>query len=278
MLLCDGKYVFHNCFQCCFNDCAMMLMLTECHFFHKNSLLVVYYIRHALFHYTRAPPGSPAADSEEKMMASEYLTIRDSGNGEYEEKKSRFLGEAVPVSSEEEAAAYVAGVRKKYYDARHHCYAWVLGENGERKKSADDGEPSGTAGQPILKVIEGSGCTNVLVIVTRYFGGTLLGTGGLVRAYTQAARAALENTEKVRMCLCRQLEVTVEYSALDRLLYELRRQEIEMGETEYGAQVTLRLTVESARAEELIKMITALTSGGASVREVSEGFFPIAAG
>ena len=80
------------------------------------------------------------------------------------------------------------------------------------------------------------------------------------------------------MCLCRQLEVTVEYSALDRLLYELRRQEIEMGETEYGAQVTLRLTVESARAEELIKMITALTSGGASVREVSEGFFPIAAG
>ena len=116
------------------------------------------------------------------------------------------------------------------------------------------------------------------MIVTRYFGGTLLGTGGLVRAYTQAARAALENTEKVRMCLCRQLEVTVDYSALDRLLYELRRQEIEMGETEYGAQVTLRLTVESARVEQLINMITALTSGGASVREVSEGCFPMAAG
>lgn len=208
-------------------------------------------------------------------MASEYLTIRDSGKGEYEEKKSRFLGEAVPVSSEEEAAEYVAGVRKRYYDARHHCYAWVLGEGSERKKSADDGEPSGTAGQPILKVIEGSGCTNVLVIVTRYFGGTLLGTGGLVRSYTQAARAALEDAEKVRMCLCRQLEVTVEYSALDRLLYELRREGIEMGETEYGAQVTLHLTVESARAGQLIKTITALTSGGAVINEVSEGFCPI---
>ena len=208
-------------------------------------------------------------------MASEYLTIRDPGNGEYEEKKSRFLGEAVPVSSEEEAAEYIAGVRKKYYDARHHCYAWVLGEGGERKKSADDGEPSGTAGQPILKVIEGSGCTNVLVIVTRYFGGTLLGTGGLVRSYTQAARAALDKAGKVRMCLCRQLAVTVDYSALDRLLYELRREGIEMGETEYGAQVTLHLTVESADSEKLIRTITALTSGAAVIEQVSEGFCPI---
>ncbi len=210
-------------------------------------------------------------------MTSEYLTIRMAGNGEYEEKKSRFLGEAVPVSSEEEASDYVASVRKKYYDARHHCYAWVLGEGSERKKSSDDGEPSGTAGQPILKVIEGSGCTNVLVIVTRYFGGTLLGTGGLVRSYTQAARAALEDAQKVRMCLCRQLAVTVDYSALDRLLYELRREGIEMGETEYGAKVTLDLTVESTRAEQLIRTITALTSGSAEIEEIAEGFFPIGA-
>ena len=90
-------------------------------------------------------------------MAAEYLTIRETGKGEYEEKKSRFLGEAIHVENEEEASAHVARIRKQYYDARHHCYAWVLGEGSERKKSADDGEPSGTAGQPILKVIEGSG-------------------------------------------------------------------------------------------------------------------------
>lgn len=208
-------------------------------------------------------------------MAAEYLTISETGKGEYEEKKSRFLGEAVHVETEEEAAAYVAGIRKQYYDARHHCYAWVMGEGAERKKSADDGEPSGTAGQPILKVIEGSGCTNVLVIVTRYFGGTLLGTGGLVRAYPQAARAALENAHTVRMCLCRKLAVTVEYGALDKLLYELRRDGIEMGETEYGAKVTLHLTVEEINADALQTKISALTSGGAGIEIEDEGFFPI---
>ncbi|MDO5132185.1 MAG: YigZ family protein [Eubacteriales bacterium] len=208
-------------------------------------------------------------------MASAYLTIRETGKGEYEEKKSRFLGEAIHVESEEEAAAGIARIRKQYYDARHHCYAWVTGEGGERRKSSDDGEPSGTAGQPILKVIEGCGCTNVLVVVTRYFGGTLLGTGGLVRAYTQAARAAMENAETVRMCLCRQLAVTVEYSALDRLMYALRREEIETGETEYGAKVTLHLTVEEPRADALEKMITTLTSGGAHIVKEAEGFFPL---
>ncbi|MEE1164473.1 MAG: YigZ family protein [Lachnospiraceae bacterium] len=208
-------------------------------------------------------------------MAAEYLTIKETGKGEYEEKKSRFLGEAIHVETEEEASAHVARIRRQYYDARHHCYAWVIGEGSERKKSADDGEPSGTAGQPILKVIEGSGCTNVMVIVTRYFGGTLLGTGGLVRSYTQAARAAMEDAETVRMCLCRKLAVTVEYGALDRLLYELRRREIEMGETEYGAKVTLHLTVEEESADALQDTITALTSGGAVIGTETKGFFPI---
>lgn len=208
-------------------------------------------------------------------MAAEYLTITETGKGEYEEKKSRFLGEAIHVESEEEASAHVARIRKQYYDARHHCYAWVIGEGSERKKSADDGEPSGTAGQPILKVIEGSGCTNVLVIVTRYFGGTLLGTGGLVRAYTQAAREAIGNAQTVRMCLCRKIAVTLEYGALDRVVYELRRQGIEMGETEYGAKVTLHLTAEEEYADALEKKITALTSGGAAIETEAEGFFPI---
>ncbi|MBQ2641155.1 MAG: YigZ family protein [Lachnospiraceae bacterium] len=208
-------------------------------------------------------------------MASEYLTLARPGQGEYEEKKSRFLGKAVHIESEEEAAAFIAGIRKKYYDARHHCYAWVLGEGSERKKSSDDGEPSGTAGQPILRVIEGSGCTNVLVIVTRYFGGTLLGTGGLVRAYTQAARAALEDAQKARMCLCRRLAVTVEYGALDRLLYALRRDGIEPQETEYGAKVTLRLIIEEKQGDAVENMITSLTSGDAEILTEAKDFFPL---
>ena len=208
-------------------------------------------------------------------MAAEYLTITETGKGEYEEKKSRFLGEAIHVESEEEASAHVARIRKQYYDARHHCYAWVIGEGSERKKSADDGEPSGTAGQPILKVIEGSGCTNILVIVTRYFGGTLLGTGGLVRAYTQAARAALEDAQTARMCMCRKLAVTVDYGALDRLLYALRQDGIEPDETEYGAQVTLHLTVEESSADKVEKTVTALTSGTAVIEMEAEGYYPV---
>lgn len=208
-------------------------------------------------------------------MASEYLTLALPGQGEYEEKKSRFLGKAVHIESEEEAAAFIAGIRKQYYDARHNCYAWVLGEGSERKKSSDDGEPSGTAGQPILRVIEGSGCTNVLVIVTRYFGGTLLGTGGLVRAYTQAARAALEDAQKARMCLCRKLAVTVEYGALDRLLYALRRDGIEPQETEYGAKVTLHLIIEEKQGDTVENMITALTSGDAEILTEAKDFFPL---
>ena len=208
-------------------------------------------------------------------MASEYLTLARPGQGEYEEKKSHFLGKAVHIESEEEAAAFIAGIRKQYYDARHNCYAWVLGEGSERKKSSDDGEPSGTAGQPILRVIEGSGCTNVLVIVTRYFGGTLLGTGGLVRAYTQAARAALEDAQKARMCLCRKLAVTVEYGALDRLLYALRRDGIEPQETEYGAKVTLHLIIEEKRGDAVENMITSLTSGDAEILTEAKDFFPL---
>lgn len=113
------------------------------------------------------------------------------GSGEYIEKKSRFIGELRKVTSPEEAAAFLKETRKAHSDARHHCSAWIIGENREVKHSNDDGEPSGTAGRPILSVLEGAELTNAALIVTRYFGGVLLGTGGLVRAYTEAAKAAL---------------------------------------------------------------------------------------
>ena len=116
-----------------------------------------------------------------------YSTVCGYGTGEIVEKKSRFIAEVFPVDSEEDVSAQIEKIKKQYWDARHHCWAYVIGRNPGTERMSDDGEPAGTAGKPILEVIRGKGLTDVLIVVTRYFGGTLLGTGGLVRAYTQAA-------------------------------------------------------------------------------------------
>ena len=209
-------------------------------------------------------------------MAQEYLTISSAGFGEYTEKRSRFLGEVHPAGTEEEAAAFVAASRKKYYDARHHCYAWILGDDGASKKAADDGEPSGTAGMPMLKVLEGAGCTNVVAVVTRYFGGTLLGTGGLVRAYTQAVKEALANAPLVRMCPCIQYTLTMDYGSLDRVLFYLRQNGLEPGDQTYTDKVQLTVTVEESGADRFLKEMTALSSGRIVPQEAARGLLPVA--
>ena len=127
-------------------------------------------------------------------MAERVTFIKTGGEGYYEEKKSRFIAAVYSISSEEEAASYIEAARKKYWDARHNCYAFVIGDNNEIMRFSDDGEPSGTAGKPILEVIVGRGIHNCLIVVTRYFGGTLLGTGGLVRAYQKSSLDALCNS------------------------------------------------------------------------------------
>lgn len=208
-------------------------------------------------------------------MPGEYLTINESGQGEYVEKKSRFIAQAVHVESEEEAIAFLEKVRKKYYDARHNCYAWIIGEQKEKIRSSDDGEPSGTAGAPILKVLEGSGCTNVMIIVTRYFGGTLLGTGGLVRAYTKASREALEDADLVRMCLCDRFTVTIDYSFLDRVMYFLRQAGITPDDTLYSDRVGIVLTVRTDLTAGVRERITSLTGGGALFEAAGQDFYPV---
>lgn len=208
-------------------------------------------------------------------MAGEYQTIGAEGRGEYTEKKSRFLGRAVPVSSEEEVQACIEAVRKQYYDARHHCYAYVIGENREKTRAADDGEPSGTAGMPILRVIEGAGLTNILIIVTRYFGGTLLGTGGLVRSYTNAAARALEDAPRVRMCLCTRLSIGISYSRLDRVLYFLQQEGIEPDSADYTDKVTLTITAESFRIGQIREKLVSLTGADILLEELGEDFYPL---
>ena len=131
---------------------------------------------------------------------SEWLTLYKGGIGEYEEKKSRFIATLEPVSSEEAATEFIASIKKKYWDARHNCSAFVIGSGGEKTRCSDDGEPSGTAGRPMLNVLVGEHITNACVVVTRYFGGTLLGTGGLVRAYSGSAKQGIEKSGIIKLC------------------------------------------------------------------------------
>ena len=152
-----------------------------------------------------------------------YKVVTKEGTGEIVEKKSRFIGGSYIVESVEDAEKKIAEVSKKYWDARHNCYAYVIGKNSENTRCSDNGEPSGTAGKPILEVITGAGLTNTLVIVTRYFGGVLLGTGGLVRAYTQAAQAAIAASETGEMVYARQLTIEVAYNMINNVKSKVYR-------------------------------------------------------
>ena len=183
------------------------------------------------------------------------------GTGEYEEKKSRFIATLKPVTSEEEAAAFIAEIKKKYWDARHNCSAYIIGKRGEITRCSDDGEPSGTAGRPMLEVLTGSGVTNVAVVVTRYFGGTLLGTGGLVRAYTQAVKAGLEDSETGVVTEGIELEVIADYNDAEKIRYLLEQKGIKPENTEYTADVTLQLRVAREAAEDIEKELTEATAG-----------------
>ncbi|MBQ7726583.1 MAG: YigZ family protein, partial [Clostridia bacterium] len=146
----------------------------------------------------------------------EYITVSGQSTGEYSEKHSRFLAALFPCETEEQAAEILSQIRSERWDARHHCYAYCV-NGGAVKRFSDDGEPHGTAGKPILEVVEAGGFTNVLLVVTRYFGGVLLGTGGLVRAYTAAAKEAVAAAKPVKMTLCRVYNTVCSYADHEKL-------------------------------------------------------------
>lgn len=171
--------------------------------------------------------------------------VLKTGKGEIVEKKSRFISIALNVDSPQQALDYVNSIKKKYYDARHNCYAYICGNDGQEKRFSDDGEPSGTAGKPMLDVLEGFGVTNCLVVVTRYFGGTLLGTGGLVKAYSSAAKEALENAGLAEeVCGIRGF-ITVDYNSVGKLNYILSAGGIYVLNTAYEENVTLDIVGET---------------------------------
>ncbi|MEE8885752.1 MAG: YigZ family protein [Eubacteriales bacterium] len=192
---------------------------------------------------------------------SEYITVREGGHGRYEEKKSVFLGEICHAETEDEAMAFVQQIRKKNYDARHNCFAWSLREGQSKIHASDDGEPSGTAGRPILDVLTGAGVTDAVLVVTRYFGGTLLGTGGLVRAYTAAARDCLAGSALVHKRLGEKLLLTADYTDIGRIQHMLGERQVTTLSSEYTDKVRFEVILPKEDAEGLTKDLTELTAG-----------------
>ena len=203
--------------------------------------------------------------------------VISAGFGEVVEKKSKFIGELHPVSSADEAKDLVAAAKKKYYDARHHCYAYLLGEKGDTKKYSDDGEPQGTAGLPMLAVLEGRELTDCVVIVTRYFGGTLLGTGGLVRAYSKAAEAAAEDATFALKIPAERMNISAEYKdegTIRRLIdaFAERGVTVEIESVSYSSNCDMIVNVESAEADALEHNITDTLAGRAAIERVAGVF------
>lgn len=194
-------------------------------------------------------------------MKENYLILYKSGEGELEEKKSRFIATTRPVETEEEAQVFIAEMRKKYWDASHNCFAYVLGENDEIMRAGDDGEPAQTAGRPILDVLTGAGLHNACIVVTRYFGGTLLGTGGLVRAYSGAAQEGLKNSVVLEKRLAHKLEVKTDYSDLGKIQYITAEAGITVLDNEYSDTVSLTLLVPVAESDGFSKKLTEGTAG-----------------
>lgn len=208
-------------------------------------------------------------------MVEAYKTIDQGGSGEIVEKKSRFIATVRPVESEEEALSFVEEMRKKYWDARHNCYAYVLGERQEVMRCSDDGEPSQTAGKPMMDVLTGMGLTNVAVVVTRYFGGTLLGTGGLVRAYSSAVQEGLKNSVLIDKCWGTMLEIETDYNGIGKLQYLFGQRQIPMMDSEYTDKVKFTVLVPVLRVQEIRKAVTEATSGQAKINEKNSLYYAV---
>ena len=206
-------------------------------------------------------------------MTEQYKTVYEGGEGEIVEKKSRFIATVRPVETEEEALAFIEEMKKKYWDARHNCSAYVLGERQELMRCSDDGEPSQTAGKPMMDVLTGAGLTNVAVVVTRYFGGTLLGTGGLVRAYTSAAIDGLEHSESITRIHGIKLLIRAEYTDLGKIQYLLASRDVIQLDPVYTDKVELMALVPVEQLKGLKADLMEGTNGQVVLDETVQCWF-----
>ncbi|MDN6639383.1 MAG: YigZ family protein [Tetragenococcus sp.] len=198
-------------------------------------------------------------------MLDSYRTIQKDGQAELEIKKSRFICSLKRVYTEEEAKEFIQQLKKKHWKANHNCSAFVIGEENDIQRSSDDGEPAGTAGNPMLEVLKKQQLINVCAVVTRYFGGTKLGAGGLIRAYSHSVSHALEETKIVQGILQQEVYVTIDYSLLGKLQNFLEQQEYMVADTQFLEHVTVCVLVEET--EPFIAAVTELLSDQATFKE-----------
>ncbi|MDO4942750.1 MAG: YigZ family protein [Lachnospiraceae bacterium] len=209
------------------------------------------------------------------MMLEKYWTIFDDGTDEIIEKKSRFISYIALAETEEEALKYIEKLKKKYWDARHHCYAFRIGTEHVLERCSDDGEPSGTAGKPMLEVLAGKGLYNVVAVVIRYFGGTLLGTGGLVRAYTKSIQAGIEAAVLVEKQLGYLVDVVCDYSFYGKIQYIAATEGVYMLDTQYTDAVTVQLLVPFEKMGLLRKKLMEASCGAIQLDEGEQTYFGI---
>lgn len=206
-------------------------------------------------------------------MDKQYKTVYEGGEGEIIEKKSRFIATVIPCEDEETALQFIEATRKKYWDARHNCSAYTIGLNHELERCSDDGEPQKTAGRPMLDVLLNEGIHNVCVVVTRYFGGVLLGTGGLVRAYQAATKEGLANSTIITKQFGKKIRIVTDYNGIGKLQYIVATSGYTMLSTDYTDVVTARVMVTPSEQEGFIKKVTEATSGKAEIEEEGELWF-----
>lgn len=185
-------------------------------------------------------------------MEDSYLTIAQPGEAVYKERSSKFLAFAYPVSDEGEIKEILDGLRKEYYDATHHCYAWRLGANGEQYRCNDDGEPSGTAGRPILGQMLSRGITQCLIVVVRYFGGTKLGVPGLIQAYRESAQAAIDNCTVIETTVDVRIRIEFPYVAMNVVMRIVKEENPRIEEQRFDNICSMRLSIRKSRAETLL--------------------------
>lgn len=204
-----------------------------------------------------------------------YITVSGESVGEYSEKRSRFIATLRHIETEEQAAAFLAEMRSNYWDARHNCYAYSI-SRGTLKRFSDDGEPHGTAGKPILDIIDGSGFTDIMIVVTRYFGGVLLGTGGLVRAYSAAAREAVASAKRVRMTPCTVYKAKCGYAELERLTKLISDCGGSLENTVYTENVELEFYLENYACEDFLLKLKETFAARITAEEIAQKMLGVA--
>ncbi len=195
-------------------------------------------------------------------MQDSFLTLQTESESLYKEKGSKFIGIAVPASSEDEVKSLLESIRKTYYDARHHCYGYILGKAGDKTRANDDGEPNHSAGDPILGQIKSKNLTNTLVVVVRYFGGTKLGVSGLITAYKSAAEEAINNNQIIEEPITDSLKFAFEYSEMNQVMKLIKELDIKIVEQGYEEMSIIKATILVSKTDQLVEKVKFLNDTG----------------